>query len=112
VAVSAVLAFDLIVNQGSDYRKAFPVLGLEEGATLTGWSAAGQIRETKYEGSALLHTLAVSLIGTDLVVTIPAATSAAWTWGFAWYDVELTAPDDTEGRFLEGLVEVRNQSTR
>lgn len=105
------LRYDLIVDQGSDYDRTIPVLGLPAGDTLAGWTAAGQIRGG-YTSTTVLYTLALTLVGTDVVLHIPAATSAAWTWRLGKYDVELTAPDGTVTRFVEGSVVVRAEITR
>lgn len=107
----AALRYDLIVEQGCDYERSIPVLGLEEGATLAGWTAAGQIR-AGYGSGTVLHTLDLTPTGTNVVLKIPAAASAAWTWRLARYDVELTAPDDTVTRLVEGAVVVSAEITQ
>jgi hypothetical protein len=60
----------------------------------------------------VLHTLALTLSGTAVTLRIPAATSAAWTFSLGRYDVELTAPDGTVTRLVEGSVVVRPEITR
>jgi hypothetical protein len=106
------LKYDLIVKQGADYVKTFPVLGLAEGDTLDGWTFAGQIRTGYAPGAALLHTLDLSVSGTNVVLRIPHATSTAWTWRLARYDVEVTDPNGLRDDFLEGSVVVRPEITR
>lgn len=109
------LRYDLLVDQGADYRRGFPVLDTATGqpvTSLAGWSAAGQVRVSHQPGAELLHTLDLTLTGVTLVLLIPAATSSAWPWRLARYDVELTAPDGTTSRFLEGAVVVRPEITR
>lgn len=97
---------DLIVKTGRDYEDTVPVVGLADGATLTGWTATGQIRNGYGPAAPLLHTLTLIPSGTNIVLQIPAAASVAWTWRLAKYDVKLTAPDGTEDDFLEGSVVV------
>jgi hypothetical protein len=106
------LKYDLIVKQGADYVKTFPVLGLAEDDTLDGWTFAGQVRASYAPSAPLLHTLDLSVSGQNLVVRIPHAASSAWTWRLARYDVEYTAPDGSRDDFLEGAVVVRPAITR
>jgi hypothetical protein len=105
------LKYDLIVEQGADYQVTFPVLGLDAGGTLAGWTATGQIR-AGYTSSTVLHTLALTLTGTNVVLRVPAATSSAWAFSLGRYDVELTAPDGAVTRLVEGSVVVRPEITR
>jgi hypothetical protein len=103
----AALHYDLIVKTGRDYEDTIPVIGLTEGADLTGWSASGQIRDGYGPNATLLHTLTLIPTGTNIVLRIPHSVSSAWTWHLARYDVKLTAPDGTENDFLEGSVVAR-----
>jgi hypothetical protein len=50
--------------------------------------------------------------GTNVRLTIPAATSAAWAWRLARFDIELTAPNTTVTRLVEGAVVVYPEITR
>lgn len=105
------LRYDLIVDQGADYERTIPVLDQAgQPVTLAGWTAAGQVRDS-YAAATVLHTLALTLSGSSVVLRIPAATSTAWPWRFGRYDLELTAPDGAVTRFLEGAVVVRAQIT-
>lgn len=108
------LDYPLKVKQGADYDRKIPILG-GSGATV-GYSVVGQIRADRTPTAPLLATLDVTVDVIDgvlsVVLTIPAAQSAAWSWRAAFYDVELTTPDGKVVDFLEGLVVVRPQISR
>lgn len=105
------LRYDLIVNQGEDYERAIPVLdGNGSPANVDGWGVEGQIREG-YQSGVVLADLDVTASGTDVILRISASTSAAWAWRLARYDVELTAPNTTVTRFLQGSVVVNPEIT-
>lgn len=109
------LRYPLIVKQGATYRRRIPVVDTADDQpadSTAGYTAVGQIRRSTTPGAALLHTLDLTFDGTDLVLTIPAATSAGWSWRLARYDVEVTTPDGTVVDFLEGPVVVRPEITR
>lgn len=107
-----VLRYDLIVNQGADYERPFPALDVDDQpVSLAGWSAAGQIRAGAGSAAAL-HQLDVTLSDGDAVLRVPAATSAAWEWRLARFDIELTDPGGVVTRFVEGFVVVRPETTR
>ena len=104
--------FDLIIEQGADYEATIPVLD-EAGQpqTLTGWTAAGQIR-AGYASTTALATLDLTAGATDIILRVPAATSAAWGFRLARYDVEVVAPGGATTRLVEGAVVVRPEITR
>lgn len=106
------LRYDLFIDQGEDYKRTIPVIDDATGqpANIDGWTVAGQIRDG-YDSATILHALNVTASGTNLILTIPGATSATWTWRLARYDVKFTAPNTTVTRFLEGSVVVRAQVT-
>lgn len=107
------LRYDLIVDQGADYRRTIPVLR-DDGQpveTLDGWQVAGQIR-AGYASTTVLHQLDVTVSGTDVLLRIPAAVSSTWAFRLARYDLELQAPDGTTTRLVEGSVVVRPEITR
>lgn len=105
------LRYDLIVDQGTDYERSIPILGLDDGADLVGWTTSGQIRNS-YASVSVLHTLDLTLVGTSVVLRIPAAVSSAWGWRLARYDLEVEAPDGKVTRLVEGSVVVRPEITR
>jgi hypothetical protein len=105
------LCYDLIIDQGTDYTRSIPVLGLADGDTLAGWMVAGQIR-AGYASPTVLHTLDLTVSGTDIVLHIPAATSADWTWRRGRWDIEVIDPIGTVTRLVEGAVVIRPEITR
>lgn len=108
----AALRYDLIVDQGADYRRDFPVLDdTDQPVSVTGWSVAGQIRAGA-GSAAVLEQLDVTAAHGHAEVRIPAATSAAWSWRLARFDIELTDLDGAVTRFVEGFVVVRPETTR
>jgi hypothetical protein len=106
------LRYDLLVEQGADYERLFPVFdGNGAPANVDGWTVTGQIRGS-YGDTTVLHTLTLVPTGTNVRLTIPAATSAAWAWRLARFDIELTAPNTTVTRLVEGAVVVYPEITR
>lgn len=110
----AALDYDLIIEQGSDYRRAIPVLD-ETGAPLdiTGWSVRGQIRLT-YTSPTPLHDLGphLTIAGTAVELEITGEASAPWVWQLAFYDVELVDPSGNPTRLMQGRVVVSPEVTR
>lgn len=108
------LQFDIVIDQGSDYEVTFPVLdGAGDPQLLTGWSARSQVRQFVTDVETLHEfTDELTLVGSDVQLSVPAAVSTAWTWTSAVYDVELVAPDDEVTRLVEGRVIVRPEVTR
>lgn len=106
--------YDLKIFQGEDYRREIPMTDTGTGQPLdiTGWTMAGQIRAGYSAADPVLHTLTLTADGTDLVVDIPGASSSAWTWRLARYDVKLTAPNATATRIVSGSVVVYAEVTR
>jgi hypothetical protein len=108
----AAARYDLIVDQGSDYLLRIPVLNeFGQPVTVTGWTVSGQIRAPR-SASTVLQQLDVVPNGTYVELRIPRATSSAWTWVAARYDVELVSTDGTGNRLIEGGVYVRPEVTR
>jgi hypothetical protein len=111
------LEYPLRINQGETFQVAVPVLD-EQGnpASVSGMTARGQIRAhptslaVLYEWSQAAGNLAFD--GNDVVLTVPAATSAAWTWQLARYSLELTASDGDITRLVEGFVILSPEVTR
>lgn len=111
------LRFDLRINQGETFRLAVPVLDEDgEPVALSGMSARGQIRSHAAAPTALYEwaTTAgnLALDGDDVVLTVPAAASAAWTWRTARYDLELVDTGGFVTRLIEGHVIVHPEITR
>lgn len=108
------LRFDIVINQGADYTVAFPVKDeAQQPQDLSGWSVRCQARRTASD-TTVLHDFAaeLSLVGTDVVLAVPAAVSSEWAWTCAGYDLEVVAPAGAVSRLVEGHVIVRPEITR
>jgi hypothetical protein len=85
-------------------------------ADLSGSTARGQIRShaaaptVLYEWSATALNLAFD--GNEVVLSVPAADSSAWSWRTGAYDVELEDTDGNITRLVEGHVVVHPEITR
>lgn len=104
---------DLQIKQGENWPTAdspgtWPVLDASnQPLALVGYTAKAQIRDP-YDGT-LLHEWTVAagtmtLSTGQIALTVPAATSAAWTWTFGRWALELTAPNGAVTRLVEGAV--------
>lgn len=104
------LYYPLVIKQGESWGESFPVLDATgRPVTVDGWTARGQIRRTAddpllHEWSATFSNLVVS--GTTVAISLPLATTRAWTWRKANYDLELTDPAGNTYRLAEGPVRV------
>jgi len=111
------LRYHLRINQGETFQVAIPVLDANGApVSLSGMTARGQIR-THAADPTVLHewTLGNSGIAFDannVVLKVPATTSAAWTWRTGAYDVELTDGSGNVTRLVDGHVIVHPEVTR
>ena len=106
--------FDLVIDQGSDYEVSFPVLDPSgQAQDLSGWSARSQVRGSVADVD-VLHDFAteLTLTGSSVTLTVPAAVSTTWAWTSAVYDLEVAAPGGAVTRLAEGAVIVRPEVTR
>lgn len=107
------LRYDLKIKQGADYQRSIPILDqMDQPTPEPGWTVTGKIRDSLAPNSTLLHTLDVTISGTNVLLRVPAATSSAWTWRLGRYDVELTDTNGIVLDFLEGAVVVYPEATR
>ena len=111
------LRYHLRINQGETFQVAIPVL--DENGTqvdLSGMTARGQIRARTADATVLHEwTLVNSGLAFDtnnVVLKVPAATSSAWAWRVAEYDLELTDGDGNVTRLVEGHVIISPEVTR
>ena len=111
------LQYHLRINQGETFQIAIPVLDTNDSPViLTGMTAIGQIRThaadptVLYEWSVGANNLAFDT--NNVVLKVPAATSSAWTFRTASYDVELTDSSGVVTRLVEGHVIVHPEITR
>jgi hypothetical protein len=112
---------NLVIKQGTDPDIRIPNVRDADGdliTTWTGFSVKGQVRE-RPESPTVLHewtsqggTPNVSFEGSDVVLALPHATSTAFAWRHARYDVELTDPSGLVARIAEGHITVDREVTR
>ena len=112
---------NLVIKQGTDPEISIPNVRDADGVlitTWTGYSVRGQIRE-RVDSPTVLHEWTsqglaanVTFAGSDVVLDLPAATSSAWTWTKARYDIELTDPTGKTARIAEGHVIIDREVTR
>lgn len=99
------------ITQGTSERLLIPILD-EAGAPfpVDGWTVDAKIKDEP--GGVVLYTWPTSGIaidGAEVLLTIPAPVSAAWTWYAGWYRVKLTDPNSPPdnpavSRVLQGSI--------
>lgn len=101
---------NLTITQGSDFTYSFE-LSAEDGTIqdLTGYTAHMQIRPTSDSPVIILDlTTANNLLkiqtGGIVTMSIPAATTAAFTFDSAVYDLEVTSPSSVVTRVTGGSI--------
>lgn len=104
------------IPQGTSWGIAWPILQNGEPANIAGWTVKAQIRASA-ASPAVLHewsSAAGTATAADSTVTLllDPATSAAWTWTHAVFDVELLSPAGAVHRIAEGVVYVSPEVTR
>ena len=111
------LRYDLRINQGETFQLSVPVLDdLGEPVSLSGMVARGQVRSyansttVLHEWSAAQSNLAFS--ANEVVIVIPASTSAAWSWRTGVWDLELDDGSGAVTRLVEGIVVIHPEVTR
>ena len=110
---------DLSIKQGTDLTIVVPNVRDANDVLITNWSGysvRAQVRE-RTESPTVLHEWSTaggtaSFSGSDIVLTVAAATSAAWSWTQGRYDVELTNPAAKVARVAEGHITVSREVTR
>lgn len=112
----APLRYDLRIRQGATWSVTVPVLAADGTAVNpTGYTAKAQVRDgyaaatALYEWSATAGNLTLGAEG--ITLSVPPATSAAWTWRLGRWDLELTAPSGTVTPLVEGSVIVDPEIT-
>lgn len=106
------LKYDLVIEQGSTYRRTIPVLN-DAGVpiSLDGWTARGQIRRN-YGSPDVAYVLGLTVGDTDVELEIPAEDSSEWPWRSGVYDIEIVDADGAPTRLLQGTVTVLPEVTR
>jgi hypothetical protein len=110
--------FNLAIPQGSTFKQIFYFKDSDGVAVnLTGYAGRCQFREsigatvTLYNSTTLGD---ITIAGSTGAVTleIPAATTTAWTFRSAVYDLEIVAGDGKVTRLVKGRVRVDQEVTR
>jgi hypothetical protein len=106
----------LTIDQGTTWGISWPVT--ENGAPkdISAWSVKAQIRSVD-SLQAILHEWSTArgnatVTGGRVALTVTPATSSAWTWQAAIYDVELTSPANDVFRIAQGAVYLSPEVTR
>jgi hypothetical protein len=106
------LRYDLVIEQGSTFRRSIPVLDdTSAPLDLTGWSVRGQIRRS-YADPTVAYDLDLTVASSNVELVIPAEDSSEWTWRHGVYDVELIDVDGNPTRLMQGSVTVSPEVTR
>lgn len=114
------LRYNLHINQGETWQLTIPALpdtGAPPGNPLPSHTGRAQIRADP-AAAVVLHewsTTGGNLTITDdsVILTLPAATSSAWTWRRGVWDLELTDPGNGgTTRLAHGWVYVTPEITR
>lgn len=111
------LSYNLLIDQGSDFRIRFPVLDSANAPVdVTDWQVNAQVRSLAASPEVLYAWADAGgegmTDGTHVVLTVPAVDSADWAWTHGVYDVEIISPDDTVTRLVGGHVFVTPEITR
>lgn len=107
--------YNIDIEQGADFGRTMQLSFAEDAnRSLTGYSFTGQIRTEKSDTTALA-TFTVSVTNAaERIIYVSVANSITSTLpvGTAYYDIEMTYPDSTKIRFLEGIANVTGEVTR
>lgn len=118
--------YDLLVEQGATYERKFVWTTLNPTnsrlpptpVNLTGYTGRLQIR-ANVKSETVLHEattenggISIDAAKGEVTLTIPAASSAAWSWDKGVYDLELVSSSGAVKRFIEGSVQVSPEVTR
>lgn len=109
---------NLVIPQGSTFKQIYYFKDSAGVAVdLTGYTGRCQFRESVDATATLYNSLTlgdVTIVGATGAVTleIPAATTTAWTFRSAVYDIEIVAADGKVTRLAKGRVRVDPEITR
>lgn len=107
---------DLLIAQGSTWGLIIPVINPDgTAADLTGWEPRAQVRKN-VKDSTVLYEWSVddgnaSIEESNVILTVPAPVSSAWTWRQGAYDVEVFNGTQVV-RLTQGTIRVDPEVTR
>lgn len=109
----------LTIPQGSTYRHTFYYRDAAGAVvSLAGYTARLQFRESidaaaiLYEATTANGFITINGAAGDVTLEIAAATTAAWTFRAAVYDLEIISSDGKVTRLVKGRVKVDPEVTR
>jgi hypothetical protein len=111
------LRYDLRINQGETFQLSIPVFDSEgDPMPVSGMIARAQVRAYA-NAPAVLHNWSltddnIALVDNNVILKVPAAVSAAWTWRTGRWDVELVDGAGAVTRLAEGFVIVHPEVSR
>jgi len=108
-------AYNLIIDQGSDF--AIQLTLSEDGSpkNLTGWSARAQMRSKKADATlvASFTCTVVDAVGGKIKMELANGVTSAISAGLYFYDLEIYSSGDVNvTRLLEGQVTITQEVTR
>ena len=107
--------YNIEIEQGADWARTMS-LTFEENATrsLTGYSFTGQLRTEKSDTTALASfNISITNAAERVIhVSLTNVTTSELPVGTAYYDIEMTYPDTTKIRFMEGIANISAEVTR
>lgn len=106
--------YNIDIEQGADWGRTLQLYAEDAVMPLTGYSFAGKIRQEK--GSTLtmaVFTTAITNAAQGIIyISLANSVTSTLTAGTAYYDVEMTYPDSTKIRLLEGMINITREVTR
>lgn len=104
---------NLVIDQGSTFSAAIDLTDTDDNAyDLTQYTVAAQMRKNYTSSSAVTFTADHTGANGKITLTLLPATTATLEPGRYLYDVEITAPNGTITRVVEGIVTVTPGITR
>lgn len=109
--------YDLMIPQGTTFRRRWPLLDPEgEALVVTGYTARAQVRADRGSDEVLAEWTtengALELTNGFLDLTVTPAASSAWTWLSGEWDMEVEDSDGVVTRVVQGDVTVDPEATR
>ena len=106
--------YNLEIEQGADWGRTLQLYDEDVVINLTGYSFAGKIRFEKGAIATMaVFTTAITNAEEGIIyISLANSTTSGLTAGTAYYDLEMTYPDSTKIRLLEGMINITREVTR